>query len=86
MRSIQNEWTGAAGLPDEQAYRKLVLDMKRFFESEQLAVSVVAAQRQDDEVGPAEESGGGGVPVAILAAGVLAGLALVGAAAYFLMR
>ncbi len=59
--------------------------MKRFFETEQLVVSVVAAQRQDEESAPAEESGGG-VSMAILAAGVLAGLAIVGAAAYFLMR
>jgi len=83
IRSIQSERTGgAAASPDEQAYRKLVLDMKKFFENEKLTVSVVAAQRHEEP--QAEEDAGGGSSIGIVVGGVLAGLAIVGAAAYFL--
>lgn len=76
---------GRGGLPDEAAYRKLVLDLKKFFEAEQLAVSVVAAPRVADDDAPDLAPKGGDSNTVVFVAGAVGGLALVAVLAWLLV-
>lgn len=70
----QERAAGRGGLPDETAYRKLVLDLKKFFQNEQFAVSVVAAPRRDDSPAPDLRPKGGGsstTTIVLIAVGCL---------------
>lgn len=72
--AIHNGRGGKGGLPDEPAYRKLVLDLKKFFVNERFEVSVVAAPRRDDSPPPdlTPKSGSNMVPILLgVAAGAL---------------
>jgi hypothetical protein len=87
LKAILGERAGATGAPDEAAYRKLVLDMKRFFEGEKLSVSVVAAPRQVDDALASSAAGNSSLSPVILVLGIVGGLAIVAiAAALILMR
>ncbi|MBI5542432.1 MAG: hypothetical protein HY901_00975 [Deltaproteobacteria bacterium] len=58
--AIHQERSSRGGLPDEVAYRKLVLDLKRFFEMEKLAVSVAAAPPAPEGNAEGPQAGGRG--------------------------
>ncbi|HEY3447889.1 MAG TPA: hypothetical protein VGK67_16150 [Myxococcales bacterium] len=77
---------GRGGMPDEASYRKLVMDLKRFFEGEQFAVSVIAAPRvADDDDGPDLTPKGTGSNTLVLVAGIVGGLALVAVLAWLFL-
>ncbi|MGC4113792.1 MAG: hypothetical protein QM765_03855 [Myxococcales bacterium] len=77
---------GRGGLPDETAYRKLVLDLKKFFEGEQFAVSVVAAPRLADDEAPNLTPKGSGSNTMVVVAGILGGLAIAGVLAWLFLK
>ncbi|MGI5862314.1 MAG: hypothetical protein ACOX6T_09685 [Myxococcales bacterium] len=84
VKAIAAGRRGSTGLPDEAAYRKLMLDMKRFFEREGLEVKVVATFRREDvDEGPEPSSG---FPLAYLLVGLAVGLAIVLLFALFFPR
>lgn len=80
LKAITAERTRGAGLPDEAAFRKLLLDIKRFLERERLSVTVVAVRRQDGD----EDDSALSVP--LVAAVTLGALAVFGLVAFLLLR
>jgi hypothetical protein len=83
LKAIHDSRKARAGLPEEPAYRKLVLDMKRFFENEQLTVTVVAAPRTATGEEPVVDSGDSSIALIL---GIFAGLAIAAIAIFLLVR